>query len=218
VCAKHGLAGLGSLNDHGVKKGHGWDKNDYKTTHNHGRGGQLWQFRNYLINNLGIRPIHEIPSTPFLIIFSEKSSEHSHRSLDFSKEIKALTEAELGPDVRIYSHQMKKYPLREQAELVSQAAIYVTGCGGGAVTATFLPKGSSLIVYFGEKGGVENNRNSGLPARLDWDYINNMAYTRVHWIGQNSKHTEESLNGFVTLIKHEVEIIRRERAEYDANV
>jgi hypothetical protein len=160
------------------------------------------------------------PPSPYLIIFSEISSAMTHRSLDFTRQIAAL-KRELQKNnkdinVRIESHQMKKYSLKEQAELVSKAAVYVTGCGGGAVTATFLPKGSSLLVFYAAAGGVENNKNSGKPARLDWDYFNNMAYTRVHWIPQRRKDTDEEVDVFVLLIQHELGIIRREREEYEA--
>jgi hypothetical protein len=244
VCARHGLAGLGSLTDHGTGmkgKGHGWHEKDYSTTYNHGRGGQLWRFRNFMMQNLGfsmsptttaatttttaattttMAPPAAPPPSPYLIIFSEKSTATSHRSLDFTLQIAAL-KRELQKnntdiDVRIESHQMKQYSLKEQAELVSKAAIYVTGCGGGAVTATFLPKGSSLLLYYVANGGVENNRASGKPARLDWDYFNNMAYTRVHWIPQRKREIDEEGNLFVLLIQHELEIIQREREEYEA--
>jgi len=36
--------------------------------------------------------------------------------------------------------QMKNYSLREQAELVADAAMYVNGYGEGVVTAIFLPR------------------------------------------------------------------------------
>jgi hypothetical protein len=32
----------------------------------------------------------------------------------------------------------------------------VTYCGGGAITASFLPRGGSVIIYYKEKGGIES--------------------------------------------------------------
>ena len=212
VCAKHGLAGLGSLSDHGVRKGHGWEQRDYGETHNHGRGGQLWRFRNYMIENLGL-PVHKVPATPLKIIFSLESSKT--RSLTMDSEIQALEEANLGDDVLIESYKMKKYSLREQVEMVGQAAIYVTACGGGAVTASFLPNGASLILFYGEDGGIENNKRTGKPARLDWDYFNNMAYTRVHWLGRRDKGYGIGIQLFVELVRHELELIRTEIAKQE---
>jgi hypothetical protein len=48
VCAKDGVAGIGALTDHGTKKLHGWHKEDYQITHNHGRGGAPFEVSNLL--------------------------------------------------------------------------------------------------------------------------------------------------------------------------
>ena len=58
VCAKFGAAGLGALTDHGTKKIHGWEENDYKITQNHGRGAMLYAFRNFMMKNAGV-PLKE---------------------------------------------------------------------------------------------------------------------------------------------------------------
>eukprot|EP00980_Cylindrotheca_fusiformis_P020104 scaffold7176_cov134-Cylindrotheca_fusiformis.AAC.1 len=72
VCAKQGAAGLGSLTDHGTRKGHGWEAQDYRIVHNLGRGGQLWRFRNFMMQKVGV-PVTDAPppNNPFRIIFSE---------------------------------------------------------------------------------------------------------------------------------------------------
>jgi len=97
--------------------------------------------------------------------------------------------------------------------LVTDAAMYVTGCGGGAVTATFLPRGASLLVFYSERGGVENNKASGKPARLDWDYFNNMAYTKVHWIPTPStlfrRPFQDDLNLFMELVRHDLSLLQK---------
>lgn len=225
VCAKQGLAGLGALTDHGVNKGHGWEARDYETSYNQGRGGQLWRFRNFLLSHLNVpgATTTEPPSgPPYRIVFSERSSSLGHRSLSFGPYVKALKEAAADDldDIEILQVQMKMHSLTEQAEMVSRAAVYVTGCGGGAVTATFLPRGASLVVFYSQFGGVQNNKHSGLPARLDWDYFNNMAYARVHWITQllpSKREThDEEIRLFVELVRHELEIIRAKRKAYDA--
>ena len=33
-----------------------------------------------------------------------------------------------------------------------------------------------------ENGGIENNIQMGLPARLDWDFFNHCGYLHVKWI------------------------------------
>ena len=54
VCAQHGLAGIGALTDHGTSKLHGWEDSDYQSTQNHGRGGMIYEFRNFMLKNIGI--------------------------------------------------------------------------------------------------------------------------------------------------------------------
>jgi hypothetical protein len=233
ICARNALAGLGSLTDHGTTKLHGWEESDYESVHNAGRGGQLWRFRNFMLNNLGLLRknhdgddtntaiINEPPSTPFLILFSEASSANPLRNMHFNVFVQALKDLPNFDSLKIQIQQvqMKQYSLKEQAELVQRTAIYVTVSGGGAVSATFLPRGSSLLVFYSETGGASNNRPTGMPARLDWDYFNNMAYTRVHWLSKPKKSglqvSPEDLEIFVELVLHEVDIMTRQRRDWE---
>jgi hypothetical protein len=78
----------------------------------------------------------------------------------------------------------------------------------GAVTATFLPKGASLIIYFVEDGGIHRGRRDfSTPARLDWDIFNNMGYIRVHWLPLQTMNTRSDLSALVQLIDHELHLI-----------
>jgi hypothetical protein len=224
VCSKNGLAGIGGLSDHGTDKGHGWNNDDYKTTYNHGRGGQLWRFRNFMMRNIGVsRPEDDLgPEEPLVVYFSEHSSGRGTRSLDFRKQIQAL-ETKLSarsgglalPKVIVEGHTFSKFTVKEQVDMASKAAVYVTACGGGAITATFLPRGASLLLYYAETGGVKSNRLNGDPARLDWDYMNNLGYLRVHWLPQSSRYTKEDTDIVTDLIIHELEIIHQERKNRD---
>jgi hypothetical protein len=231
VCARHGVAGIGDLTDHGTQKGHGFEPKDYELTHNDGRGGQMWDFRNFMMTNVGLmggavgvdatrdnppRQIHK--RDPLLILFSINSSEKVSRRLSFDDQIRTLQLAfneELHPSrdlkkVVVESHQFSHYSIKKQADIVSKAAIYVTGCGGGAVTATFLPRGSSLFLFYHPFGGLKNNQYTHLPARLDWDLFNQLSYVRVHWIPVTFMHTPEDLKALVELVKHELLIIQRD--------
>ena len=220
ICSRHGMAGIGGLSDHGADKGHGWNADDYETTYNHGRGGQLWRFRNFMMRNIGIdRPDDNVgPDEPLIVYFSQHSSAKHVRSFDFKKEIDALqkklvdrSEALDLPKVVVEGHTFAKYEVKEQVEMASKAAVYVTACGGGAITATFLPRGASLLLYYGETHGVKNNKQNGDPARLDWDMFNNIGYLRVHWVPQTTKYTREDIDMVTDLIIHELENIHRDR-------
>ena len=210
VCANNGAAGLGMLTDHGPKM-HGWDLEDYGITHNSGRGGMLYDFRNWMVTNINIDPYKRISKSPYIIVFNVNSSNKATRYVHFKEHMKRLKDR-LGKkyDLDIRVETMSNMSLHEQIELVSGASIMVTACGGGAVTAMFLPKGASLLVFFSEK----ERQGSAMP-RLDWDLLNNLSYLRVHWMprpqrisfGNHEGPREADYEAFISLIDHELDDI-----------
>lgn len=181
VCSRYGVAGIGPLTDHGTYKLHGWEDADYTTTHNHGRGGMLYEFRTFMLSNMNL-PVSIRHKPPFRIIFSQHSSEAGRRSYDFKKQKEILQQSFNPGYVSVEAYTMSELSLREQLEMVSQSSIFVTGSGGGAVTGMFLPKESSIIIYYPESGGVVGNQPNGKPARLDWGkYEHNMEGLLYCW-------------------------------------
>jgi hypothetical protein len=236
VCARTGLAGMGSLTDHGVSKLHGWEENDYKTTHNHGRGGLVYDFRNFMLNNLGFASQHEsihkwrrrnmqAPSEsaagadaalvlpPHRIVFSQKSSDIPNRNLEFTQQI-AFVQKYI-PHASVEAYIFKDLSLQEQMQVAVQSSVFITLCGGGAVTGMFLPRGASVILYYDARGGAENNQLTGLPARLDWDLYNAMTHLRVHWLPKNTAKDAVDQVSLVLLIRHELSRIDQEAEEED---
>ncbi|KAG7357359.1 DUF563 domain containing protein [Nitzschia inconspicua] len=213
VCAQHGLAGIGALTDHGTEKLHGWESKDYEITQNHGRGGMLYEFRNFMMQNLNI-PTQSTHRPPFLIIFSESSSSIGHRNFDFSKHKQLIQDSFHSSYVTVESYVLSQLSLTEQVQIVSQASIFITSCGGGAVTSMFLPRGSSVIMFYLEYGGIVNGKESNQPARLDWDLFNNMSYLKIHWLPGGSMKEESKLQAFLLLIQHELDGLIREKS-YD---
>ena len=232
ICSRHAAAGIGSLTDHGTDKFHGWHDADYKITHNHGRAGLFYNFRQHTINNILRRGgSHEssssgsetnnnygtLPSSgpPYKIVFSKASSNNPRRALDFSSQLRYLEQEliekknknSISPVVDIQSHLFKEYTLQEQLHIVSETSIYITGAGGGAVTASWLPKGSTVIIYYRSTGGQEQNKPTGLPARLDWDYFNNAGYLNVHWLPTETMNTYKDLQILLELITHEINVL-----------
>jgi len=206
VCARHGVAGIGSLTDHGLHKAHGWEEVDYKTIHNHGRGGQLYAFRNFMMRNVRLDPAHKTKAgKPHKIIFSVKSSDIFIRNMDFERQIELVKEN--FPEVLVESYTFKEHTLLEQLQVASTASIYVTTCGGGAVTGMFLPAGGSLLIYYAEDGGLANGKMNNKPALLDWDLFNAMSHLRVHWIPRNTRKSKIDENALVMLIRHELNLM-----------
>ena len=102
---------------------------------------------------------------------------------------------------------MKDLSLKEQIQVAIESAIFVTVSGGGAVTATFLPHGSTLIVYYLEDGGFDfwKYNYTYTPARLDWDLLANAAHLKVHWLPIKTMETKEDLNVLKHLVLHDLE-------------
>jgi len=208
VCARNGVAGMGSLTDHGLHKAHGWYELDYKIIHNHGRGASIYAFRNFMLRNMNLdtSPL-STRSKPYKIVFSTGSSEASNRNMDFERQMELVKENI--PDVQVKDYAFKNITLREQLVAASNAAIYVTTCGGGAMTGMFLPKGASVFIYYHESGGMLSGKQagSGKPAMLDWDLFNAMSHLRVHWIPRNTRNTPIDENALIMLVRNELHLI-----------
>ena len=222
VCASTAVAGLGLLTDHGFED-HGWDP-AYQTNaaapHNLGRGGNFWAFRNFMIHNvLGptavTTPLPTVP--PVRVTFSLLSSRDQERRLDFAVPLEFLNAQLPSP---IFQLQPVKFweleSLEEQIQLARQTHILVTACGGGSLTATFLPRGATVILFY-DPGGALNfttlyNRPTE-PARLDWDLLNNAGHLRVHWLPISTMNTQRDLTLLHQLILHETQLIMMNQEE-----
>jgi hypothetical protein len=206
ICAKHAVAGLGMLTDHGWKD-HGWDPLPTDGLHNVGRGPQLYQFRNFMLRNFGL-PVQPPPLTSqsqFHVLLNAHSSRDRERDVGMEEQLNALKVA--FPFVKISLVKLKEYLLQEQLELVSQRTnIFVSTSGGGSMSAYFLPRGSSLILYYPDQSGFNFERFAltGGPALLDWDLFNNAGYLRVHWLPISSMNSHTGLEELVYLIQQEM--------------
>ena len=208
VCASTAVAGIGSLTDHGVVKSHGWDEYDYLLTHNHGRGGVLYEFRNYLLENLGLPTDGIPPGVPeHRIVFSQRSSDIVVRNLDFKRQLEVVRNH--FPQHSVENYVFKELSVPDQLNIARQTSIYVTLCGGGAVTAMFLPRGSTVIVYYSEDSGfdTQTGKPTGQPALLDWDLLNSMSHLRVHWLPRNTMGGRIDERALTLLIQQELDII-----------
>lgn len=216
VCSKQAVAGLGMLMDHGMRD-HGWMLRDPRSglnlvPHNIGRGGIFRQFRDFMVHNMGF-PL-ELPTRPSKVTFSTFSSKGFERSLAFENQAAALQRIVPG-NIQVQSIMMKDLSLNDQMQVALESAIFITVSGGGAVTGTFLPPGSTLIVYYLEDGGFDfwkYNPNTGegkvdTPARLDWDLLMNAGHIRVHWLPIKTMETEDDIKILENLVLHELNII-----------
>ena len=184
-------------------------EDDYKITQNYGRGGLFFKFRTFAMRNMGLADLQRSTS-PYHIVFSESSSQVTNRNLDFREPVRVLKQYLNTAEVDVKIYVFKDYSLKEQLEIAGKATIFVTGCGGGAVTAMFLPRGSTVIVYYNEVGGRFQNKALYTPARLDWDLFINLGYLKVHWVPSGTLNNIEDTAALVELVKHELDGIRKD--------
>eukprot|EP00934_Nitzschia_sp_Nitz4_P005493 Nitzschia sp. Nitz4//scaffold309_size21490//82//1713//NITZ4_008608-RA/size21490-processed-gene-0.20-mRNA-1//1//CDS//3329547171//5483//frame0 len=206
VCATHAVAGLGMLTDHGMKD-HGWLMPMETQVQNTAKGPLLYSFRNYMLKNIGL-PIHPPPNAPFRIVLSAHSSNDMQRDTHFVDQQRVLSQT--FPSIQVQNVDLASIGMKEQVELLSQTQVFISVCGGGTMTATFLPKGATLILYYAETGGYDfaNDFNlTGTPAMLDWDLFNNMAHLRVHWLPIGTMRSPEGWKALTTLVRHELDVI-----------
>jgi len=215
VCARHGVAGLGLLQDHGWRD-HGWDLDDNDDTvvvvpHNLGAGRLFYDYARLLQRHSQTTTTtlaaHDLPPWPPVVTFSVRSSRDWMRRQNFTEQIAALHDA----TVQTQALEFRLLSLEEQFQVAAATSIFVTTCGGGAVTATFLPRHAVLIVFYDATGGLDFARMqpNGKPARLDGDLLNHAGHLRVHWLPVNTANTPQGLELFVRLVRHEVSILER---------
>lgn len=200
VCASSAVAGIASLTDHGVHKLHGWEPGDYKLTHNHGRGAFLYEFRNFMVTQIGLDAKNQavLPQHgPHKIVFSLQST---RRQMGFGEEMDMVKKL---PNVEVESLVLRNLSVQEQVAAVSRAAVFISVCGGGAVTGMFLPAGASVFLYYDPEGGMERNRRTNTRAALDWDLYNNLSWLRVHWLPRKLRNA----NTLTALMQHEISLI-----------
>jgi hypothetical protein len=226
VCFQKAIVGMGLLTDHGWHD-HGWEsKAQVDVPHNLGRGRLYYDFAQYLLANK-TSLISSLSSavasktnanddTPWKpqITFSIESSRDWSRRFNFTKQIVALTRDSTTNDFLIQSHRMYELSLQEQIHVARKTNIFVSVCGGGSMTTTFLPRNSVVILFYDAKGGHDYYNNdvhpNKLPARLDWDLLNNAAHLRVHWLPIQLMDTPNHIELFRLLIRHELAALHRQ--------
>jgi len=240
VCSKHAVAGQGWLTDHGTRShgwmaNHEEHSLDAAIAVNAGRGPELYAFRNFMLRNIGFHttttttdPGGGAGPVSFRVLLSAQSSRHPDRSFGLVAQGKAIADA--FPTTEVSVVNLSEMLLMEQIKLVSGQpkppsgsgnsysnnlrprthTIFVSACGGGSATAYFLPRGSTLVLYYNEVGGHDyfaDEKPTGGPALLDWDLMNNLGYLRTHWLPIGSMEQPEGLDALVYLIKHEMDAV-----------
>lgn len=207
VCARHGATGIGMLTDHGFTR-HGQNLGDYKRMHNAGRGSMLYAFRGFLLRNMKIKKEARRHARR-RISFSINSSTNPFRRKDFSKQITAVNDAfPNSTKVEVKAYEMAGLTLEEQIECIMDTSVFVSVIGGSTSIASFLPRGSTLILFFNDENSFVGNtrKKDTMPTMMDFDFWNNAAYVRVHWLPTGSMNEALGTETLVRLIENELSI------------
>jgi hypothetical protein len=202
VCAKSGAAGLGFLSDHATKE-HGQYNLDFTFAHNVGKGELVFQYRNFIMRNMGLPDRTQLlrQNAPYRITVATNSSGDPQRQLSFDKHIRAIESAFSRDQIVVESYIMRHLSLQDQLRVASESFFYLSACGGSVMTATFLPRGASLILFFA------NTRFRNLPSLLDYDLLNNLPYIRVHWFPKGQMNKQDLVDLLIALIQHELDFL-----------
>ena len=208
VCAPTSAVGVGMLTDHGLSQ-HGQMKEDYLKPHNVGRALLLRRFRAFALRNANIPDIglHSTANYKTLTItFNTFSSGAIERTTQFGKQMEAVQNAFHNKSFGINVKQvvLRELTLSEQISLCTQSAVFVTTGGGGTVTATFLPKGATLIIFYHERD------TDGFPVKMDWDLWNHYADINVHWLPIKTMNNREDLHILVEIMKHDLQVLQED--------
>jgi len=171
------------------------------------------------------------PEEPLVVLFSAYSSMRRGGSMELEAQLlkdaieesggayqflygRPPTSGDVGGNLEIVieNHVFSKYTVEEQIQMASRSAMFLTFCGGGAITGSFLPKGAGMYLYYGEDSGIEHNRPTELPARLDWDFFNHCGYLHVKWLpffdSQSRKFYSGIAGGYESQAMANVDLMR----------
>jgi hypothetical protein len=185
VCAKQAVAGIGMIADRGLNP-----PGVISSTHNHGvtvnlpthnlAQGKIRQgFRDFILRNLGGRlsdPSHQ-KANSLVVSWYDKASEY-----DAGKVREQLKRASSSAEVEFLElEKLEPKSFAAAATSIAKSCVLLVRCcaAEAALAATFLPPGSTLIVFYDPKEfGGEQAAKRASPI---WDLVDSAAYFQAHW-------------------------------------
>jgi hypothetical protein len=173
-----------------------------------------------MLRNMGIDETSVLTS-PFQIVLSLNSSSNPTRMYSFEAQIAKLQQSFEPADVVVRPLVLADLPLKQQLQVVTETVVYISVMGGSAVFASFLPRGSTVVLFFNDAHDWvidEETRDPILPVKMDWDFFNNAAYLRVHWFPVSTMNTEADMKVLVSTIRNDIEKRKRDARRSEAKV
>lgn len=185
---------------------HGWNRHgqrieDYRDVHNVGRGPTFYAFRKFVTKKMGVRE-QDFQGKPHKVIFSKFSSKNPSRRVSFEKQIQAVRAAFSDDLVVVEEHVLSELSLSEQVQLATETSVFVSVVGGSACTASFLPRGSSVILFFNDVNEFTGRSpRKDFPSMIDWDWWENASYLQVQWLPMRTMDLDVDLRALTEVIR-----------------
>jgi len=171
LCFKKLVLGLGLLADHcqdDVSHGSRVEQEFHGQFEcNSGRQKLWWDFRSYAFRSLGSDPTLSPESQKLLIWKKEKGG----RRYQFLSQFDSVRDKikTMGIDAEIYPFEKKT--MREQMEAARDCTVFLTTTGGGSHVALFMPRGSTVIRFYGKS---DKHMEKHLFAQISYTYVENV--------------------------------------------
>ena len=201
ICFPHGGYGITPFANQ-ASGHHGWSPND-PIAPSFGRAPMMFQFTRLMMKRMHVEDWHPRTLNEIIVFFSSRSSDRI--SIDFGRNARAMNEKL--PEIQrvvnqVVGHDRLKVVVKhevladlsgvDQMKLASSACVYVTAAGGGAFTAQFLPKGSSIILYHHASG---EHLHKG---RVDWKVFNAASWMRSTYLDHTEAGNIEKLTAMIS--------------------
>jgi len=196
VCARDGVAGLGP---HGIRYMKGRNQRD--VFHNQGKGGILWMFRNYCVDNLGLSTSTSSETSTIRIVVSVAPFPNGD-------DTRADSFSSIGTEIREFlSSTMKNHnegvndgesvteiesdiiDVLARVKLMTDTSLFIATCSAATASAAlFLPRGASLIVFYSTDAAEQEVDSKTAVRKLKSvchgyeDLLNNFSHVHVHWL------------------------------------
>jgi hypothetical protein len=141
----------------------------------HGRQSQLWRFRQYTMQNLGLADSPKVRN--LVVIWNRNDKKRMLRDLTgFATYVRQMI-----PDAEVIVTEFVGMDLPQQIQLMSQAAVHITGPGGGSFIGMYLPRGATMIRLYAADYLME------LP------FFNALGYIHVDHLGCTSSSINHNI-------------------------
>jgi hypothetical protein len=188
TCFETVVVGMPMYSDDCLEGTHGREQNSWQLC-NHGKQGQFWAFRNYVLSNVGV---DTAPPLRHKITIAKRSD--GDRLLRNQGDLQSLIKKTY-PDVEVVVVEWEKLSLWDQFDLIRTTTLHLTPPGGISYISIFLPRWTTSIRLYSS------------DFKLDWHLFHYLGYMTV-------EHVDCQRNETIPL-EETMELVAKSLERYD---